>query len=331
MRALKLWIIVWIGLTGLMARPVPAEEFLYTNGNVLKGSPVSFNEDGLVVKLDVGGYSDRVSWPRFTQETLKKIASNYPEGKEFVEPFILVPPEEKIKEKKITVKPVPRIERPSPDTPLAAAVTAPGVLVVFLVLLAANVYAAFTISVYRRRPAAVVCGISVLLPVLTPVLFLLMPTRGDEPEEEMMEAEPEQLHVSPTQYSGVGAPGAPGQHAAEGGTGTPKAGAGLSISKGEESAAAKPQAEKVFRRGDYTFNRRFFETQFPGFFRVVPSEAEKDLVLVFKTVKGVYVAKRVSRISSTEIHLQPQSGTGDISVPFGEIQEVKVRHKDSKG
>jgi hypothetical protein len=40
----------------------------------------------------------------------------------------------------------------------------------------------------------------------------------------------------------------------------------------------QPQTE-VFQRGQFTFNRRFFETKFSGFFGMMRREADKDMVL----------------------------------------------------
>ena len=87
---------------------------------------------------------------------------------------------------------------------------------------------------------------------------------------------------------------------------------------------------QVFKRADTTFNRRFFEVTFAGFFRMVPGEAEKDLVVVFKTAKNEIVAKRVTRITSNEMHVMLQAG-GEVPVVFGELSEVRVRHKDQRG
>ena len=66
---------------------------------------------------------------------------------------------------------------------------------------------------------------------------------------------------------------------------------------------------------------------------MVPAEAEKDLVMVIKGVRGEYVGKRISRIATNEMHLQLQSGnaSAEVMIPFVEIQSVQIRHKDAKG
>jgi hypothetical protein len=107
------------------------------------------------------------------------------------------------------------------------------------------------------------------------------------------------------------------------------AGGGLKVAAQAKAAAAGRAEPKVFKRGDYTFNRRFVETQFTGFFRVVPTEAEKDLVLVIRTTKNEYVGKRITRISSNEMFLQLlQQATKEVSIQFGEIAEIAIKHKD---
>jgi hypothetical protein len=54
------------------------------------------------------------------------------------------------------------------------------------------------------------------------------------------------------------------------------------------------------------------------------------MVLVVRTAKQEYIARRISRISSSEVHLQLLRGNTEAGVPFGEISEVLVRHKDAK-
>ena len=84
---------------------------------------------------------------------------------------------------------------------------------------------------------------------------------------------------------------------------------------------------KVFKRGETTFNRRFFETQFPSFFRVVTTEADRDLVLDVAAGKSSVVASRISRISANEIHFKTANGQ-EVTVGFGDVVQITLRHKD---
>src|SRR6266540_2003365 len=125
----KLHSIGLIALLGsLLAGVGRADDFKLANGNVLKGELASADEDGLVVKLDLGGFSKREPWINFSQETLKELAKDSKIAA-LVEPFIELEPDEikaREKQKEIVVKPVPnRLERPTPRPNLASAFLTP--------------------------------------------------------------------------------------------------------------------------------------------------------------------------------------------------------------
>ena len=94
------------------------------------------------------------------------------------------------------------------------------------------------------------------------------------------------------------------------------------------AAGSNEGLPKHFRRGETTFNRRFFETQFPSLFKVVASEADKDLVLDISTAAGVIVATRISRISGNDLALKSSDGT-ERTVEFTQVLEVKLRNKNT--
>src|SRR5262249_9649950 len=103
---------------------------------------------------------------------------------------------------------------------------------------------------------------------------------------------------------------------------------GLSIAQEKSATAAGGgTAPQTFKRGEFTFNRRFMETKFPGFFRVVQNEADRDLVLAVRIGKTEHVAKRITRISSNEMHVQLLAGGKEVMVPFAEITEVQIRRE----
>jgi hypothetical protein len=91
-------------------------------------------------------------------------------------------------------------------------------------------------------------------------------------------------------------------------------------------------ATTTYQRGQFTFNRRFIETKFPGFFGVIRRDADKDMVLVIKCSRGEYIGQRISRIAANDLHLQVQRGhaSEEVMIPFVEIQEIKLKHKDAK-
>ena len=193
---------------------------------------------------------------------------------------------------------------------------------VLLLLYAANIYAAYEISIFRARPIALVCGVSAVLPLIGPILFLsLRPPLKPSAEGEVLAEEPAQT---------FNVPKAPGSESSGETTAEDHAG-GLRIAHAEAGTAAGEKFKtQVFQRGAFTFNRRFFETKFPGFFGIVRREAEKDLVMTIKSARGEYTCQRVTRIAANEVHVQVQKGPAseEIMIPFSEIQEIQLKHKD---
>jgi hypothetical protein len=98
---------------------------------------------------------------------------------------------------------------------------------------------------------------------------------------------------------------------------------------GAPPAPPEPPETEVFQRGQFMFNRRFFETKFSGFFGIVRREADKNKVLQVKTPHALFVAERISRIAANEVHFEVLRGDSrqEVMVPFAEIQEIQLKHK----
>src|SRR6185503_6538166 len=100
------------------------------------------------------------------------------------------------------------------------------------------------------------------------------------------------------------------------------------------SAATTPASlppTQVFQRGQFTFNRRFIETKFAGYFGIIRRETEKDLVFNLKSTRGEFVVSRITRIAANDMHIEVRKGgaTSEVSVAFAEIQEIQLKHKDA--
>lgn len=316
MRLIRFWIVLCL----LLARALGAE-FRTITGDSYVGELSAADKDGLVIRLQSGGFSPRLDWAKLDENTLKVLLDN-PRAKRFVEPLIEPPAEEiaRIESRKIDVRQPARVDRPNPDIAgkgIYAALTTPNGLILLGALFFANLYAGYEIARFKWRPIPLVCGLSAVLPVVGPLIFLVLPRRETVAEtnatEEALAAQ--QLNVPPPPAAAAATPP------------PPPGAAGLGISK---HAAAGPSQDlpKIFKKGETTFNRRFFETQFPSFFRVVASEADKDLVIEITTAKGKFVGNRISRISATEIHFKtPESS--EVGVEFPQLMEVRLRQKDA--
>jgi hypothetical protein len=309
-------------LCGLWLHRVSADTFKLTTGETVNGEVLaaSANDQGVQIKIGEGLYQ-KVPWASFSQDDLKALAKNQ-RMLPFVEPFIEPNPEEKIKRTEVDIKQPPRLERPQRQSLLGAMFSSSVGVFTLLLVYAATIYAGYEVAIFRARPPMVVAGLSAIpgLGILAPIIFLSMPTRlkAGAPTEKTSEAAPVvaaavEEEVNPMHADGAAHP------------------SGLKLhTEAAEAKATRPQTV-TYQRGQFTFNRRFFETKFPGFFGVVRREAEKDLVLVIKSSRGEFLGQRISRIAASDLHLQVQKGhaTEEVLIPFQEIQEIRVKHKDA--
>lgn len=300
----------------LFSAALQAADFKLSNGDLITGEIAQLNEDGIVIRKNAGGFTEQIGWGLISQETLKEMLAN-PEAKPFAEPFIEIPLEEKRKaraqQKEIVIREVPRVERPAEKTSFFAGLLSPAGFMVLGILMLANLYAGFEVALYKGRPVPLVVGLSLILPFIAPIIFLVMP------ESEAARAAAADAGAAPPPSTDVVSAEAkvPGMQSS------------LGLKQDAKAPAKSGTDAQVYKRSDTNFDRRFFETKFTGFFRVVP--ADPDMVLVVKTAKQEYVARRISRISMQEVHLQLLRGNTEVAVAFGEMAEVQVRHKDAKG
>ena len=305
-----------------------AESYQLVDGRTVAGEVLwgSANDLGLQLRIGDGQY-ERISWGSFSQEDLKKFLET-PKLAPLVEPFIEVTQEERLKKTEVTINPVPRLERPEAHSLIGAMFSTGLGVVILLLLYAANLYAGLEVARFRARPLAVVCGVAAVLPVIGPIIFLCLPTvlAPVVTEEEALE----QAHapagtVAAAEKAAAASPLSPAaEHA------IPNSG-GLHIAHAPAPAAAALPQTQIFQRGAFTFNRRFLETKFAGFFGVVRRDAEKDLILVIKAARGEYHGTRISRISANDLHLQVIKGNAseEVLIPFTEIKEIQLKHKDA--
>ena len=306
-------------LVMIMIAPASADTVTLINGTFLEGEIVDITEDGLVVRQRGGDYSERIHWSDFGLETLKELYEK-PEARDWVEPYMPVPPEVRRKMQEITITEVQRPSMPTGTKGTIESLMTPMGFLIIGVLFFANLYVAYEIAAFRNQATALVCAVSAVLPVLGPVIFLALPSRqryheqfdsGEEDDFENAPAAP----APPPKPGGIGVAG----------------GGGLSLAaQAGGSAAGEPGVSKAYDRNHYEFIRSFIEKEFAGFFRMVPKPADKDLVIAFRTPKQEYVGKRISRISSNELQIILQRGGAEARIVLNEIESIVVRHKDAK-
>jgi hypothetical protein len=317
--------LIVVGLAGGGEFPAAAATFQLNSGESIDGEPVSFNQQGVVIKKPDGNFAPRVGWTNLTQSTLKQLISN-PKAKPFVEPFIEpddVDPTGRDKKAAIEIKPkIPdRLERPDPNAGFGALFASTITLLGFILIYAANIYAGYEVGVFRNYHPGLTCGVAAVVPILGPIVFACLPTRIQKSHDELAaEAMAAHKAAQAAHEAALAAANAP----------SPEELAALEAAAVAAAAAAEAAAGPqivAYTRGQTTFNRRFFETKFAGFLRLVPGEAEKDKVIYIKSARGEHVGPRLSRIQPNELFLQVRDGgaTADVMIPFNEIYEVQVR------
>ena len=337
--------------------PVQAGTYRLTDGSTATGEPVAYGETGLILR-DTAGLNPRVPWARFTQDSLKQLAeeAKTPKDRAFVEPFI----EDWVREqellRQIVVKEPDVVPaRPAGTKGLFALFSSPLGLLLIALAYAANIWAGCELAIFRNQSIGMGIGLG-LVPIIGPLVFAFIPTKAAPPPPE----EPEETEVPPAEAapaeasSSAPAPGSvavpPPQtvtkkkgHAPTITMGSGASDIGLAGTAGGAAAAAAPATApsaastaapsqvQVFEKGKFIFNRRFFETKMPGFFRAVPRDEDKDLVVVIKALRGEFVGKRITSIDQSQLVLQVFKGdaTADETIPFMEIQEVRIQPLDS--
>jgi hypothetical protein len=318
-----------------------AEQFHLVTGEVLEGDMIaaSANDQGVKIKVGEGEYKN-VPWGNLSQEDLRKLRSN-PKLEPFVAPFIEETPEERVKKTEVPIKQPPRLARPAAKSFFGAMFSSPLGIFLMLLLYAATIYAGFEVALFRAQPVPLVVGLSAIpfLGFFAPIVFISMPTRMQAAAPTWETAAPpeggEAAHPAPGVTPAGTHPGAP--------TPTGRTGEALNPMQGEvehpttlklhhdEPAKAELPKPVVFQRGQYTFNRRFIETKFAGFFGMARKESDKDMVLLVKATRGEHAGERITRIAATEMFLQVRRGeaTEEVMVPFTEIKEIVLKHKDA--
>ena len=331
--ARRIGLVIIIFALGLIA--VHADTFKMANGDTIVGELLvaSANDTGVQIKVGEGDYK-RVSWANFAQEELKQLIKN-PKLEPLVEPFVEITKEEKIKRTEVAIKQPPRLSHPAGRSVFGAMFSSGLGVLMLLVLYAANIYAGYEVSIFRAQPTALVCGVAAVLPIAGPIIFLAMPTKMPAPAENW---EPAPAAAAGTADAVNPMQGGAGDQPAglriAPATATPLPGGEQPVPSDTPGAAPQKTAlpePTIFKRGQFTFNRRFFETKFPGFFGVVKRDADRDMVLVVKSARGNYTADRITRIAANDLHLQVPHGPAseEVMVPFQDIQEITLKHKDA--
>jgi len=321
-------LVIW--LCGPLAA-LAADAYTLADGSSVSGDIVTVDNNGVMFRTGPETYSEKISWLKFSQDALKQLSQNA-KARPFAEPFIEPAPAQ-TGPAPVQLADMSEVRLPlAPKRSLIGALFTSSVgLILMLLVYAANIYAGYEIAEYRVRPKGMGMGMAAALPVIGPIILLCMPSQSHLPQEPLSEeamaaapaaAEPQRFAMPGTTPppASVPAPAAsmpPQEH--------------IQIVASGFSGAPPPSESntEVFQRGQFMFNRRFFETKFPGFFSIARPEADRGKILVVKTASALLTVERISRISANEVHFETIQGEQreEIMVPFGDIQQVQLKRK----
>ena len=309
------------------ARQLAEGEISLTNGDIIEGTVADVDQNGIVVRRDIGGFARRANWMQLTQQSLKKIRrlgetdpKRYKGAAEFAEPFI--EPDESEMERNLPPGPVKGLVEP--EVPSSVQVTSKmaaygsgGGIGLLVAIAIGSMMAGLGVAAFRESNALLAAGVSLVLPVVGPILILAKPKveyedeYDEEDEYEYEEAEAPQ-GATMTDTGGGAVAGM-----------LPEAKKMSFAQTGPKKSALKPQS---WARGNTRFDRSFFQNNFPNYFKVVLGATERGLVLAIKTGKREFVGQRIKRITGTDIHMELLNGK-EQKISFSEMGTVDLRVK----
>ena len=309
------------------ARQLAEGEISLTNGDIIEGTVADVDQNGIVVRRDIGGFARRANWMQLTQQSLKKIRrlgqtdpKRYRGAAAYAEPFI--EPDESEMEENLAPGPVkglipPQLPSSVEVTSKVAAFVSAGGLGLLVAIALGSMMAGLGVAAFRESNAIWAAGVSLFLPVIGPILFLVKPKveyedEYDEDEEYEYEEAETPAGATMTDTGGAAVAGM-----------IPKAKKMSFAQAGPRKAGLKAQS---WTRGEIRFDRSFFQNNFPNYFKTVLGAAERELVLALKTGKREYIGQRIKRISGTDIHMELLNGK-EQKISFSEIGTVDLRPK----
>ena len=276
-----------------------ADTVTLSDGSTFTGDILKFDDQGLMLRLQDNNYTN-ISWSQFSQDSLKQLSQNQKIAP-YVTPFIEPAPVTPQAQVQVNIKPVSRLPMPAHASILGGLFGSSVGLFILFAIYVSNLVAAYEISVMKLRKPAEVMGLSAILPIIGPVIFLWLPEQTAAGVEEA----PTEVVTAP-----AGTAGNPTEQIPI-----------VEITNKPEEKKTEPQ---VFSRGKFTFNKRFVETKFAGFIGVPKGEA-LAYTMELKTPKDVHAVENILQVSASEVMLETKRG--QFTVLLSDIQEIKLNPK----
>ena len=277
-----------------------AETLTLTDGASFTGEITKTDDNGLILRLPGDTYAaTNLLWSRLSQASLKQLVAN-PKIKPYAEVFIEPDASQRPAKPEIQINPVTRLTRPENPSLFGGLLGSPLGLFILLVVYAANLYAAVQVAIVRARPPAQVVGLSAVLPIIGPAVFLALPIK-------VAPAPVENDFAAPAGTAGAAAQRSPEE---------------IQIVEASWHKEEKKPEPQIFARGKFTFNKRFVETKFAGFVGAPKGDALKFSMEV-KTATQHLVVEHILQVAATDVMLETVA-SGQVTVALNDILEIKL-------
>ncbi len=277
-----------------------AETLTLTDGASFTGEITKTDDNGLILRLPGDTYAaTNLLWSRLSQASLKQLVAN-PKIKPYAEVFIEPDASQRPAKPEIQINPVTRLTRPENPSLFGGLLGSPLGLFILLVVYAANLYAAVQVAIVRARPPAQVVGLSAVLPIIGPAVFLALPIK-------VAPAPVENDFAAPAGTAGAAAQRSPEE---------------IQIVEASWHKEEKKPEPQIFARGKFTFNKRFVETKFAGFVGAPKGDALKFSMEV-KTATQHLVVEHILQVAATDVMLET-AAAGQVTVALNDILEIKL-------
>lgn len=308
---------MWATISFAATETIKLEDGTTISGEVTASS---YNKDGVMVKMDDGKWSRRVPWKLLSKETVNRLYNTSKLAKPFIPEFLIEKPvEERKMEKREARKinitmPEDRLERPVVKSKMGAIFGTPVILILAFLAYASNIYAGYELAVYKNRPVALVCGLAAVLPILGNVIFYAVPPAPTKSQDDY-EAESAAKAAAPAPEIAL--------HSTSGRT--------EEQATEEQVVASAFPPPTIYKRGQFIFNRRFFESKFNAYFKSTLDEADRDNVVIIRTSRGEFMGQRFARLAPNDITFVTGVGGShqDVVIQFQEVSEIIIKHKDA--
>tara|TARA_B100001123_G_scaffold11147_1_gene13317 strand:+ start:1263 stop:2414 length:1152 start_codon:yes stop_codon:yes gene_type:complete len=185
-------------------------------------------------------------------------------------------------------------------------------MILLLSFISLSAYAGYEIALFRHRPEKIVCALSALFPVITPLVVLLLPDPAEARAEKIAE-ENDRYIIHPSTSSGND----PGL------TEFSKNETQLPVSEDDVASESTPVAVERYSSDNTHFSAQFFSEHLSRFYQSAPSQGE---TLYIQTAEHIIPVHHISALEPESLNVvyASESEWLEQTLEYSRIEEIRV-------